>query len=347
MIPNLEIMKLATYYRQEENTFCRLIDLNETELGAYDKIYFFSEINREINVPDAFRAAENVAYGGSAFTKGKYQPFENEIIDYTIAKPFVYKEILKQRFQAGAKIKAINHVLDDSYYRMRANDNKLPIPPIIAKKRVYLFDRDIFYDDWQDVLQNIVKRNPSMIVPIHPVYCRTLADYFTIRNFNRFSRASTFILDINIPLTDVAFMLKKYKNKFLADVTKTSTVYLELGGTCKTSYDYYKDLVYKINLLYSFWSSDIPIKTKFVYSEDNTNPIQDLEKEIVKWINGDNFFDKYTTMDERLEGRGKISNKKNAYLRDQRDIVLKYFPNASGLFKQSYANLRERKVWRI
>ena len=41
--PNIEIMKLATYYKNEENTFCRLIDLKEQELSSYDKIYFFSE----------------------------------------------------------------------------------------------------------------------------------------------------------------------------------------------------------------------------------------------------------------------------------------------------------------
>lgn len=41
--PNIEIMKLATYYKTEENLFCRLINLDETELTSYDKIYIFSE----------------------------------------------------------------------------------------------------------------------------------------------------------------------------------------------------------------------------------------------------------------------------------------------------------------
>jgi hypothetical protein len=31
--PNLEIMKLATYYRMEENKFCRLVALDEQELS--------------------------------------------------------------------------------------------------------------------------------------------------------------------------------------------------------------------------------------------------------------------------------------------------------------------------
>lgn len=41
--PNIEIMKLATYYKTEENKFCRLLHLDETELTPYDKIFVFSE----------------------------------------------------------------------------------------------------------------------------------------------------------------------------------------------------------------------------------------------------------------------------------------------------------------
>ena len=44
-------MKLATYYKLEEKQFCRLMSLDETELTAYDKIYFFSE-QENIEVQD-------------------------------------------------------------------------------------------------------------------------------------------------------------------------------------------------------------------------------------------------------------------------------------------------------
>jgi len=36
-------MKLATYYKTEENLFCRIVGLDETELTSYSKIYVFSE----------------------------------------------------------------------------------------------------------------------------------------------------------------------------------------------------------------------------------------------------------------------------------------------------------------
>ena len=62
--PNLEIMKLATYYKLEQQHFCRLMSLNETELTAYDKIYFFSEAETRPEVPEAFLKSNNVIYGG-------------------------------------------------------------------------------------------------------------------------------------------------------------------------------------------------------------------------------------------------------------------------------------------
>lgn len=50
--PNIEIMKLATYYRQEENHFCRIMSLEETELTSYDKIYIFSEADEYPQLPE-------------------------------------------------------------------------------------------------------------------------------------------------------------------------------------------------------------------------------------------------------------------------------------------------------
>ena len=49
--PNIEIMKLATYYKNDENTFSRLISLDETELSSYDIIYFFSEAETTPIIP--------------------------------------------------------------------------------------------------------------------------------------------------------------------------------------------------------------------------------------------------------------------------------------------------------
>lgn len=57
MPPNLEIMKLAAYYRLEKNTFCHLINLNDTILDGYEKIYCFSEADNPPTLPAAFLQA--------------------------------------------------------------------------------------------------------------------------------------------------------------------------------------------------------------------------------------------------------------------------------------------------
>ena len=101
LIPNLEIMKLATYYKLEENLFCRMVGLEETDLSMYKKIFFFSEVAEQPVIPPAFLQAKNVVFGGTAFTKKKYIPFENSIIDFTIPKPFIYKNFLQEQYQLG------------------------------------------------------------------------------------------------------------------------------------------------------------------------------------------------------------------------------------------------------
>lgn len=43
-------------------------------------------------------------------------------------------------------------------------------------------------------------------------------------------------LDFNIPLKDIYYFLKQYKNFFLADINKTSPVFLPLGGNYSTNF---------------------------------------------------------------------------------------------------------------
>ena len=88
--------------------------------------------------------ASNVIYGGTAFTNGVYIPFKNEIIDYTIPRASIYKQFLKEKDLLGINPKIINHILDDTYYRMYAGANRLPIPPILPSKRVFIYDKDFF-----------------------------------------------------------------------------------------------------------------------------------------------------------------------------------------------------------
>ena len=339
IVPNLEIMKLATYYRMEENHFCRLLTLDEEELESYERIYFFSETGRKLLVPNHFKRANNIIYGGSAFTNFKYIPFENRVIDYTIPRVMIYKEYLKQKYQEGFKNLVISHALDDSYYRMYADERCLPIPPIKRGKRVFLFDREFFYPNWELIIDDISARKPSNIYRIHPIVCHTLTEFFEARKKTKLARDIEYILDLNVPTNEINYMMNHYKKYFLADISMNSNIYLPLKSNLPTNNPYYRNIIYTLNLLYTFWAHNIPIKVRV---EDTpigvtNNPIKELQQAIATWTTGTTKMKR--TMRERIN--------RNKIMISQYEEIIKNYPNAKTLFDQSYEELVQRGFWNI
>ena len=63
LIPNIEIMKLASYYKKNKNHFCRLLTFDDTDLKSYEKIYIFSELHSNLKLPDHFLRQDNIIFG--------------------------------------------------------------------------------------------------------------------------------------------------------------------------------------------------------------------------------------------------------------------------------------------
>ena len=263
---------------------------------------------------------------------------------YTIAKPTIYKDFLKDQYNAGIKAKVIEHVLDDSYYRIFLQNKPLPIPPIRAKKRVFIYDRNFFKEGWQDIFDKISERKPSSIYCIHPIICKTLTDFISIRSFNKLARSNTIILDLNIPLDEVYYLLKSYKNLFLADIVKTTPVAIFLGGSFPTSFQYYKDFIYKMNLLYSFWSKGIELKIKYDYPKIGfNNPIENLEIAIESWTNGNGKYER--TLEDKITKH--LSKEQIQILDKEKQLLLKFHPEIKDLFTQNFNMLQKGGYWRI
>ena len=341
--PNLEIMKLATYYQQEENKFCRLINLDETELGGYEIVYIFSESTNYITVPDAFKRASNVIYGGTAFTNGKYIPFENKLIDYTLAKPRIYANFLKEKYAAGLKEIEINRLLDNSYYRWHAGNEELPIPAILKRHRIYIYDIDFFQEGWRKVVDKILYRQPSSINFIHPAHYRKISDFLEVRENALIARGNDAYLNLNIPLRETPALMKHYKNRLLAVITPSSQVYLSLGGSFHYRTDYFKDILYKLNLLYVFWSCKIPIKIK--YEEPKLgcyDPFTDLSKLIATWTQGETC--NYKSIIDRIPKDKKLTEVRPE--REQLEVILDRYPSSETLFRQTTETTRQGGFWK-
>lgn len=340
LVPNLEIMKLATYYKIEERQFCHLLSLDDSELKSNDIIYFFSEQDNPPQIPETFLQHPNVIYGGSAFTRRQYVPFENSLIDFTLAKPTIYKEFLKQKYDDGIKTNVISHVLDDSYYRNYAGTERLPLPAIKPHKRLLLYDRDFFYEDWESTIETAINRNAASIIRIHPIICNRLSQYFKVRAYPEISRSNSIILNIKVPQDEIPYMFKEYSKLFLADITQSSNVFLPLGGSLPTKDEYYKDLIYKLNLLYSFWSYGILMKIKLEEPfPGKINPISNISHIIETWSV---LKRKDKTLFDRIVKKTKITDAQN-----EMEEFFKYHPLSKNLFYESYDSIQKKGRWRI
>lgn len=339
-IPNLEIMKAATYYRKEEGQFCRLVSLEEKTLDSYDKIFFFSEQDK-INVPANFRRAKNVVFGGSCFTRNHlYTPFENEIIDYTIPRTFLYKDFLNDQYSKGIRTKDINAFLDNAYYRMYAGKNKLPYPVVQKRKKVFIFDRQFFYPDWKEILTELADRSPCGIYRIHPITCSTLTQFFELRNFPKFGRVNEIILDLNIPLSELRVLFSKFEERFLADINDSSNVFFPFGGSRDGKCAYFQDLEYTLNLLYSFWAKGILLKLKYNQTGLGIyNPIEELFLLAENWASLSTPAKKRTTLKSRM--------KKGSAEMEQYNEFITYLPHSKDLFEQTFDDLKQRRFWRV
>ena len=334
--PNVEIMKLASYYRTEENLFCNLVSLKDTIMEGYDIIYCFSETFDPV-IPDILKRQSNIIYGGTGFTNGEYIPFQNSIIDFTLPKTWIYKNFLKEKYDNGIKTAVINQLLDSTYYRRYAGNEKLPMPSIKPNKLLYLYDVDFFSYDWEDTIQEAIDRKVRSIHSIHPIICKRLSQYFKLRTYSKITRSNDILLDTEVPLNEVGYMLRNYQNMFLADINKSTAVYIPIGGTFQTNLQYYKDLIYKLNILYSFWSYKIPIKLKYIPSKVGiTSNIINLLKLIATWSQLNN---PGISINDRLL-------RKMAVL-EEKKILLKFHPSAADLFTQTYNDLSKRGVWRV
>lgn len=161
----------------------------------------------------------------------------------------MYKDFLRK---CGRSPKVINDFLDDSYCRLYAGDDRLPITKVNSRCRIYLYDTNIIHGDWQSILSSINKRTTSGIYCIHPVTCTGLGQFFTLRRYQKFSRSNKIILDIDVPQEDIRLLFSKYTNKFLADITLASKVYLPIGGAFSSPSGYYKNFIYAVDLLFCF-----------------------------------------------------------------------------------------------
>lgn len=193
------------------------------------------------------------------------------------------------------------------------------------------------------MIDKILNRGPSSINFIHPVHYKKISDFLEVRENALIAKGNDAYLDLDIPLKETPILMKHYKNRLLALIKPSSQVYLSLGGSFHYRRDYLKNLIYKLNLLYTFWSCNIPIKIKY---EEPTlecyNPIADLSKLIATWTQGNSCNSK--SILDRIPKDKSMSNIRPE--REQLQLMLEKYPSKSTLFRQTKETVKQGGLWK-
>ena len=287
--PSLAAMKTAAYLKTEQDDLVILItDL--TNAANYNKVYFFSDKPLEDLPKEIFLMDNIILYG-------KYLDPLPQIIEHMMPDITIYHDVVQTRLIN--KITSTNRALqflDSIYYQAYGSKGeRLPLPPSSRKKRFYIYDEDFLsYEDCWNIFKEIEERAPTGIYTIKPIQCHTLKQFFTLReDYEKVSRANKIILDYFVPLHHFETYFGKYKLKLLGEITKNSEVYVYLGknygANAYGEVFYLKNLYHSLNLIFSYWSRNIPIKAEMFITEDAVNPYKEIFQALRQWTNHEDY----------------------------------------------------------
>lgn len=334
--PSLAAMKTAAYLKTEQKDLVVLItDL--TNAVNYDKIYFFSDKPLE-ELPKEIFLMNNVCL------YGKFLEPLPRIIEHMTPDVTIYHDVIQTRLvNKSVSTNRALQFLDSIYYQAYGSGGeRLPLPPSPRKKRFYIYDEDFLqYESCWDIFKEIEERAPTGIYSIKPLQCHTLKQFFTLREeYEKVSRANKIILDYYVPLHHFDTYFGKYKLKLLGEITKNSEVYVYLGKNYSSSaygeIFYLKNLYYCFNLIFSYWSRNIPIKAEKFIVEDSVNPYKDIFNALRFWTNSEDYDIKISSY---------LNTKK---LKPKLEEFLKENPTMEVFFETSKNDLiNTRGVWRL
>ena len=283
-------MKLSSYYkRNEPKEHIRLLT-DTVQMMNCDLVYFLSNKLLE-EIPDEIFMTENIKF------YGKYLPDDiPNLIHHMPPDVSIYNEVVQKRLTDDkvGTAKALSF-LDSIYYQAFVNEQLIPVPPMAPKTRVYLYDKDILGNEscWK-VFDSIIKKRPSTICCVETIQCHTISQFLYLREeYEKVSRANKIILDYYVPPHQFEKYFGKYKLKLLGEITTNSNISIYLGknygADSYTSTFYIRNIAYCINLLFSYYSRNIPIFSEIYYPPTKElNPYIEIYKAIRSWSNSDN-----------------------------------------------------------
>lgn len=289
-LPSLLAMKFSSHLKSTEKEQIRLLD-NLDQAAACSRVIFTSEKQLDDIEKTAF-LLDNCEYYGEFLTDEVPRIVEHMPPDTTLYNETMQERIAKRSIGTSAALAFLDSIYYQAYGK---NGEKLPLPPSDTRKRFYLYDTDFLsHEDCWDIIEEILDRQPSSIYFTKPIQCHTIKQFLLLREeYEKISRANKIILDYFVPIHHFEVYFGKYKLKLLGEITKNADVNIYLGKNYNNNaYNevfYIKNLYYCLNLIFNYYSRNIPIKAE-IYSQPNEiNPFLFFYKLIRAWTNNKDY----------------------------------------------------------
>ena len=249
------------------------------------------------------------------------------------------KKRLAENLDNQKEVHALKKFVNSAYYRACVNGKILPIPAFKKNERLYLYDKEFFFNGWETVMDEITSRSPSSIICVHPIHCKTMGQYLKIREYEKIARGNEVWWDLPVPLSDIPYLFNHYYTELKNDIISSAQVYLPIGGNSLVTDSYcVRELSYKLNLLYSFWARSIPLKLRYVRpTVGHRNVMEELFEELEKWSSSSTPYRRDTTFIDFVAKKNKAVWSAIERCGEDKQV----------LFRQSYKNISNYKIWRL
>lgn len=281
---NLEIMKMASYFKKRGDTVEFLLNLQNTE--KYDIIYIRKDSEKTV-LDNSIFLKKNIEWGGLAFTNGEYIPMEPIDIEYAIPNVSIYSKYFKMMLSSGElKEDKYKTMLNANYIRLCFNGEIAKMDYIEKSRTAVVYDTHLTEQpNWSEALCELGSRlnKNRKISFVRPIVFKTIDENFDlfIKNDKLKVTDTKMIFDIDFKPVEFKKFIAKYANE-LVKFKSRKNIYFIFGRNnySHSSEEFYrKEILNVLNGYLLCCSKSLNVAFKY-YDEGYYNELHCLCKRI-------------------------------------------------------------------
>lgn len=281
VLPNLEIMKLYSYYKKQ-HALPELLITSEN-ITSCQEIYVRKDWNDSF-IPhkcSRFDGTKNI--GGYAITGGIYRPLDPKI-ERATPNPNVYIQYFAREKVTFDEINNFKRFQRSTFLRLHGIDH-FPIQIVVSGAPVFIYDKILFQDGWQEKIDAILAREPSALCYPHNLTIPSMDIFEEVatRSMFRGSRelGECMIFNFMQTPTEIRKMIRDYGgvlrgyNRHSVGIPLISKKY---KGKIHNVDAMMENMINQLNVVFYFHNREITCRA--VYDSNTRNP----HNEILYWI---------------------------------------------------------------